>query len=112
MPPLPPKNLQVTRFYGVAFLVKEMRGVLLITFLAEQNDLDLLYSGKTARGYFYIAILSRIKILEHIMFDSLEAKENHLADISARNSALKGTDSSQTSVMFWRGIYKSDNHKN
>ena len=62
--------------------------------------------------YFYIAILSRIKILEHIMFDSLEAKENHLADISARNSALKGTDSSQTSVMFWRGIYKSDNHKN
>ena len=62
--------------------------------------------------YFYIAILSAIKILEHIMFDSLEAKENHLADISARNSAFKGTDSSQTSAMFWRGIYTNDNHKN
>ena len=62
--------------------------------------------------YFYIVILSAIKILEHIMFDSLEAKENHLADISARNSAFKGTDSSQTSAMFWRGIYTNDNHKN
>ena len=46
------------------------------------------------------------------MFDSLEAKENHLADISARNSAFKGTDSSQTSAMFWRGIYINDNSKN
>ena len=46
------------------------------------------------------------------MFDSLEAKDNHLADISARNSAFKGTDSSQTSALFWRVIYIIDNSKN
>ena len=54
--------------------------------------------------YFYIVILSAIKILEHIMFDSLEAKENHFADISIRNAALKGTKSNQISVMIQRDI--------
>ena len=58
--------------------------------------------------YFYIAILSRIKILEHIMFDSLEAKENHLADISARNAIFKGTNNSQTSVIIHRDISSND----
>ena len=60
---------------------------------------------------FLPAILATIKILEHSKLDSLEAKENHLADISARISALKGTDSSQSSVMVQRDISPNDNLK-
>ena len=58
--------------------------------------------------YFYIAILSGIKILEH-MFDSLEAKENHLAVISSRNAALKGTSSSQIPVIVHKDISSNEN---
>jgi hypothetical protein len=35
-------------------------------------------------------------------------RANHLADISAKNSALKGTNSSQTSIMFQRDIFPND----
>ena len=40
--------------------------------------------------------------------DSLEAKGNHLACIFARNVALKGTNSNQTSVMVQAGIFLND----
>lgn len=43
--------------------------------------------------------LANIRIPGHSKLDILEAKENQLADISARNAALKGANSSQTSVM-------------
>lgn len=35
--------------------------------------------------------LAIIKIPGHSKFDSLEGKENYLADISTRNATLKGT---------------------
>ena len=40
-----------------------------------------------------------IKIPGHSTLGSLEAKENHLADVSIRSAALKVTNSSQTSLM-------------
>lgn len=45
------------------------------------------------------ASLAIIKILEHSIFDSLEAKGNYFADISTKNAFLKDTNSSQTSVI-------------
>ena len=48
------------------------------------------------------AILAIIKILRHSQLDVLEAKGNHLADISTRNAALKVINKSQTSVMVHR----------
>ena len=50
------------------------------------------------------ATLATIKILGHSKLDSLEAKENHFADISVRSAALKGTKSNQISVMIQRDI--------
>ena len=55
------------------------------------------------------ATLAIIKISGHSKLDSLEAKGNYLADISARNVALKGTNSSQSSVMVQRDISPNDN---
>ena len=55
------------------------------------------------------ATLAIIKIPGHSKLDSLEAKGNHLAAISARNAALKGTNGSQTSVMVQRDISPNDN---
>ena len=46
-----------------------------------------------------LATLAIIKISGHSKLGSLEAKGNHLTDISVRNIVLKGTNSSQTSVI-------------
>ena len=46
------------------------------------------------------------KILEHSKLDSLEANGNRLVDISAKNATLKGTNSSQISVMVQRDIFQ------
>ena len=53
--------------------------------------------------------LAVIKILRHSKLDSLEAKGSNLADISARNAALKGTNHSQISLMVQRDIFPNDN---
>ena len=45
------------------------------------------------------AALAIGKILGYSEFDPLEVKGNHLADISTRNTALKGTTSNETSVI-------------
>lgn len=45
------------------------------------------------------ATLAITRILLHSKLDSLQVKGNHLADTSARNAALKGTNISQTSIM-------------
>ena len=37
--------------------------------------------------------------IRHSKLDSLKTKGNYLADISARNAALKGTNSTQTSIV-------------
>ena len=50
-----------------------------------------------------------IKIPGHSKLEFLEAKGNHLTDISARHAVLKGTNSSQTSVMIKRDISTNDN---
>ena len=50
------------------------------------------------------ATFTIIKILGHFKLDILEAKGNHFADILARNAALKGTSSSQTSVTGQRKV--------
>lgn len=52
-----------------------------------------------------------IKIMGHSKLDSLEAKGNHIALISARNAALKGTSCSQICVMVQRIISPNDNFK-
>ena len=54
------------------------------------------------------AILAIIKIPGHSKLDSLEAKWNHLADISAKNAALKRTNNSQAFVMIKRDISQND----
>lgn len=55
--------------------------------------------------------LAITRILGHSKFDSIEAKENHLVDISARHVALKRTNSSKISVMY-RGISQNYNLEN
>ena len=52
-----------------------------------------------------------IKILGHSKLGSPEAEQNHLAaiNIAARNAALKGTNSNQTSVVVQRDISQNDN---
>lgn len=52
--------------------------------------------------------LAIIKVQEHSKNDSLEAKENHLADTSKKNVILKGTNN-ETSVMFQRDVLLNDN---
>ena len=52
--------------------------------------------------------LTIIKILGHFNLDSLGPQGNHLVDISARNAALKGTNSRQTSVMVQKDIPPND----
>ena len=54
-------------------------------------------------------ILAIIKILRHSELDPLEAEGNHLVDTPAMNATLKGTKSSQTSVMIQRDISPNDN---
>ena len=53
-----------------------------------------------------------IKIMGHSKVDSLEAKGNHIDLISARNAALKGTNSRQTSIMVQQEISPIDNLEN
>ena len=60
-------------------------------------------------GILVPAASAIIKIPGHLKLDSLEARENHFADISARNDVLKGTNSSQTTVMVQRNISLKDN---
>ena len=59
--------------------------------------------------YFLPATLTIIKILGHSKLDSLEAKGNYIAGISTRKAALKGTNSSQTSVIVQGDIFPNDN---
>ena len=56
----------------------------------------------------YFTSASAIKIWGNSKHDSLETKGNHLADISARNAILKGTNNSQTSVIIHRDISLND----
>lgn len=46
--------------------------------------------------------LAIVKILRHSKLDCLEARGNHLADLSGMNVVLKVTNSSQTSIMVQR----------
>ena len=62
------------------------------------------YVQELLDAMFSLAVLAINKIQRHSKLDLLEAKGNHLADISARNVVLKGTNSSQTSVMVQRNI--------
>ena len=48
-------------------------------------------------------------ISRHSKLDSLEAKENHLADIFTRNHAFKETNSSKISVMVQRDMSPNGN---
>ena len=66
--------------------------------------LNGLYVQGLQDAMFSLAVLAINKILRHSKLDSMEAKGNHLADTSARNADLKGTDSSQTSVTVQRDI--------
>lgn len=59
--------------------------------------------------YFYLLFLLLLRSPGHSKLDYQEAKRNHLADLSARKSALKGTSSSQTSVMVQKNIFPTDN---
>lgn len=45
----------------------------------------------------------------HAKLDSVGAKGNDFSDISASNIVLKGTNSSQISVLVQRGIFSKDN---
>ena len=71
--------------------------------------LNGLYVQELLNAIYLSATLAIINILVHSKLDSLEAKGNHLADISASNAALKATNSSQTSVMVQRDIFPNDN---
>lgn len=62
------------------------------------------YVQELLDAMFSLAVLAINKFRRHSKLDSLEAKGNHLAGISARNTDLKGTDSSQTSVTVQRDI--------
>lgn len=53
--------------------------------------------------------LAIIKIPGHYKLDFLETKGNHLADTFARNAALNGASSSQTSVTVQKVISPNDN---
>ena len=55
------------------------------------------------------AALAIIKVPWHSKLDSLEAKGNHLTDIPEKTLALKGTNSSQTSVIVQRNISPNTN---
>ena len=50
-----------------------------------------------------------MKIPRCSKLECLEAKGNHLVDVSAKNAALKGTNSNQTSVMVQKDISQNDN---
>ena len=62
------------------------------------------YVQELLDAMFSLAVLAINKIQRHSKLDLLEAKRNHLADISARNTDLKGTDSSRTFVPVQRDI--------
>ena len=51
------------------------------------------------------APLAIIKSPGHSKLDSLDAKGNHFAAISARNAVLKGINNSQASIMVRRNIF-------
>ena len=63
----------------------------------------------TVTAIFLPVSLAIIKIPGHSELDSLEARRNQLADISARPAAVQRTNSSQTSVMVQRDIFPNDN---
>ena len=58
------------------------------------------------------ADLAIIKIPGHSKLDSLEAKGKHLADTSRKNAAVKGANSSQSSLMVQRDASVNDSCKN
>lgn len=60
---------------------------------------NVLYIQELLHAILVPAALAIIKTPGHSNCDSLEEKENRCGDIPARNAALKGTGSSQTSVM-------------
>lgn len=63
------------------------------------------YAWELLDTMVFLDALAIIKILGYSKLDSLEAKGNHLADISAKNTALKGVSGSQTSVMVQREAF-------
>lgn len=79
----------------------------------ERNVACLLKNGpyiqKLLDAILLPAALAIIKIPGHSKLDSLEAKENHLAETSTRNTALKGTNSSQAFVMIQSDISQNAN---
>lgn len=66
------------------------------------------YVQKLLNAVILPAILAIIKILGHVKLDFLEITGNHLADISARNAILKGTNNRQTSAIIHRDISSND----
>ena len=66
---------------------------------SEMKVLNGPYIQELLEAILLPASLPIIKILGHSKLDSLEAKRNHLAAISTSNTAFKGTNSSQNSVM-------------
>ena len=64
--------------------------------------------SKSNRYHTLAAALTIIKIPGHSRLDSLEAKGNHLPDISSKITALKGTNG-QTSVTVQRHPPQDDN---
>ena len=79
------------------------------TWLPSSRNKNGTYVQELLDEIFLPAALVIIKILGHSNFDSLEAKGNHLYDLSTRNAALKETNSSQTASMAWRDISPNDN---
>ena len=73
--------------------------------------LNELYVQELLDAILILATLAIIKISGHSKLGSLEVKGNHLTDISVRNIVLKGTNSSQTSVMVQSDIFPNDNFK-
>lgn len=82
---------------GLAMLWKQ-RGFL-------TSNGEKIFNGSAIQNLFDAtllpATLAFVKIPGHATLNSLEAKENHLADISAKNATYKGTNG-QTSVTVQR----------
>lgn len=75
----------------------------------------LISSGNEVKNGLYIQellntiLLPAIRAMGHAKLDSVGAKGNDFSDISASNIVLKGTNSSQISVLVQRGIFSKDN---
>lgn len=79
---------------------------------SENNIKNGIYVQELLNATFFSEALAIVKISGHSKLDSLEGKENHLADISIRNAALKRLKSHHTSVMVQRDIHTNDIFKN